>query len=45
MPTTIENLKVAFAGEGQANQRYRAFAKKAEREGLSKSSPLVPYHS
>jgi len=34
MPTTIENLKVAFAGEGQANQRYRAFAKKAEREGF-----------
>ncbi len=34
MATTIENLKVAFAGEGQANQRYRAFAKKAEQDGL-----------
>ena len=34
MSTTIENLKVAFAGESQANQKYRAFAKKAEREGF-----------
>ncbi len=33
MPTTIENLKAAFAGESQANQKYRAFAKKAEQEG------------
>jgi rubrerythrin len=33
MATTIENLKEAFAGESQANQRYRAFAKKAEQEG------------
>ncbi|MCE9644481.1 MAG: rubrerythrin family protein [Chloroflexi bacterium] len=32
--TTIENLKEAFAGESQANQKYRAFAKKAEREGF-----------
>jgi rubrerythrin len=31
--TTIENLKEAFAGESQANQKYRAFAKKAEQEG------------
>jgi rubrerythrin len=34
MPTTIENLKEAFAGESQANQKYRAFAKKAERDGF-----------
>lgn len=34
MPTTIDNLKEAFAGESQANQKYRAFAKKAEREGF-----------
>ncbi len=34
MPTTIENLKEAFAGESQANQKYRAFAKKAEKEGF-----------
>ncbi len=34
MATTNENLKEAFAGESQANQKYRAFAKKAEREGF-----------
>lgn len=33
MPTTEDNLKEAFAGESQANQKYRAFAKKAEKEG------------
>jgi rubrerythrin len=32
--TTDENLKAAFAGESQANQKYRAFAKKAEQENL-----------
>jgi rubrerythrin len=34
MPTTMDNLKEAFAGEGMANQRYRAFAKKAEQDGF-----------
>ena len=34
MPTTQDNLKTAFAGESQANQKYRAFAKKAEKEGF-----------
>ena len=34
MPTTLDNLKEAFAGESQANQKYRAFAKKAERDGF-----------
>jgi rubrerythrin len=34
MPTTIENLKEAFSGESQANQKYRSFAKKAERDGF-----------
>lgn len=34
MPTTIENLKEAFAGESQAHQKYRAFAKKAEQDGF-----------
>jgi rubrerythrin len=34
MPSTLDNLKDAFAGESQANQKYRAFAKKAEREGF-----------
>ena len=33
MPTTMENLATAFAGESQANRRYLAFAKKAEQEG------------
>ena len=33
MATTIENLKEAFAGESQANQKYRAFARKAEQDG------------
>jgi rubrerythrin len=32
--STSENLAEAFAGESQANQKYRAFAKKAEQEGL-----------
>lgn len=33
MLKTNENLKAAFAGESQANRRYLAFAKKAEKEG------------
>jgi rubrerythrin len=40
MPTTLENLKEAFAGEGQANQKYRAFAKKAEQDGLNNIARL-----
>lgn len=40
MPTTKENLKDAFAGESQANQKYRAFAKKAEREGFPNIAKL-----
>lgn len=31
---TTQNLKEAFAGESQANQKYRAFAKKAEQDGF-----------
>ena len=34
MTTTLDNLKEAFAGESQANQKYRAFAKKAEQDGF-----------
>jgi rubrerythrin len=34
MPSTEKNLSDAFAGESQANQKYRAFAKKAEQEGF-----------
>lgn len=33
MPTT-DNLKEAFAGESQAHQKYRAFAKRAEQDGF-----------
>lgn len=34
MPSTIANLHEAFAGESQAHQKYRAFAKKAEIDGF-----------
>lgn len=40
MPTTKDNLKEAFAGESQANQKYRAFAKKAEKEGFKNIAKL-----
>lgn len=33
MSQTEQNLKEAFAGESQANRKYLAFAKKADREG------------
>ena len=32
--TTDDNLRAAFAGESQAYQKYRAFARKAEQDGL-----------
>ncbi len=34
MSNTEKNLSEAFGGESQANQKYRAFARKAELEGL-----------
>jgi rubrerythrin len=34
MTTTNDNLKEAFAGESQAHQKYSAFAKRAEQDGL-----------
>ena len=34
MPNTEANLAEAFAGESQANQKYRAFADKAEKDGF-----------
>jgi len=40
MKTTKENLQEAFAGESQANQKYRAFAKKAERDGFPNIAKL-----
>ncbi|MCX6544926.1 MAG: rubrerythrin family protein [Acidobacteria bacterium] len=40
MPTSIDNLKNAFAGESQANQKYRAFAARAEQEGFANIARL-----
>ena len=40
MVTTTDNLKDAFSGESQANQKYRAFAKKAEKEGFGNIAKL-----
>jgi rubrerythrin len=40
MPTTKENLETAFAGESQANQKYRAFAAKAEKDGFPNIAKL-----
>jgi rubrerythrin len=40
MATTHEDLKEAFAGESQANQKYRAFAKKAEQDGFANVARL-----
>ncbi|MGC3999428.1 MAG: rubrerythrin family protein [Anaeromyxobacter sp.] len=40
MATTQENLKEAFAGESQANRKYLAFAKKAEKEGFATIAKL-----
>lgn len=34
MTNTKTNLEEAFAGESQANRKYLAFAKKADKEGL-----------
>lgn len=38
--STNENLKMAFAGESQANRRYLAFAKKAEEDGFKQIGKL-----
>jgi rubrerythrin len=40
MPTTQENLAVAFAGESQANRKYLAFARAAEKEGFPQIARL-----
>lgn len=40
MPTTQQNLATAFAGESQANRKYLAFARKAEKEGLPQIAKL-----
>lgn len=40
MNTTDQNLREAFAGESQANRKYLAFAKQAEREGFQQAAKL-----
>lgn len=40
MSKSQENLKEAFAGESQANRKYLAFAKQAEKEGLKQVAKL-----
>ena len=40
MGKSQENLGEAFAGESQANQRYLAFAKKAQKDGLTQVARL-----
>ena len=41
MPNTNENLTVALAGESQANRKYLAFARQAEKEGFGQIAKLV----
>ncbi|MHA2280343.1 MAG: rubrerythrin family protein [Promethearchaeota archaeon] len=40
MTKSEENLKAAFAGESQANRKYLAFAKKADKEGFSQVAKI-----
>lgn len=40
MSDTKDNLKEAFAGESQAFQKYRAFAKRAEKDGFANIARL-----
>jgi rubrerythrin len=40
MPTTQENLAHAFAGESQANRKYLAFARQADKENLPQIARL-----
>lgn len=37
---TLENLMEAFAGESQANRKYLAYSKKAEKEGKTNAAKL-----
>jgi rubrerythrin len=40
MADTRQNLKTAFAGESQANRKYLAFAKQADKEGYPQAAKL-----
>ena len=37
---STQNLKEAFAGESQANRKYLAFAKQADKEGFAQAAKL-----
>jgi len=41
MGNSEDNLKAAFAGESQANRKYLAFAKAADKEGLAQVARLL----
>ena len=45
MSKTEENLKVAFSNESQANQKYRAFSKKARKDGFPNIAKLFKLSS
>ena len=40
MSKSTDGLKEAFAGESQANRKYLAFAKQAEKEGFAQAAKL-----
>ena len=40
MASTLDNLMEAFAGEAQANRKYLAYSKKAEKEGKLNAAKL-----
>ncbi|NLG52367.1 MAG: rubrerythrin family protein [Clostridiales bacterium] len=40
MSKTLDNLMEAFAGESQANRKYTAYAKQAEKEGKTNAAKL-----
>lgn len=40
MSKSEQNLRDAFAGESQANRKYLAFAKKADKEGFAQAAKL-----
>ena len=45
MSKTPENLMAAFAGESQANRKYLAYAKKAEKDGFPQIARVFQIHT
>lgn len=39
-PSTVDNLMTAFTGEAEANRKYTAYAKKAEKDGYANAAKL-----